>query len=159
MVAIAQAKKKVLELIAIPQLICNTCLSCYSPECSTNWPSLVLWRKKEAQRDKVVSWRPRSRLEAVPMLSWPNPAALSAGTLVLTGHHKQTKSFSRQCASPSAVTQCVSPSYTCVFPCFLRLEEQGKKNPFNFQDEKLEHCSKISAGRNVYPSVTFPCFL
>lgn len=110
MVAIAQAKKKVLELIAIHQLICNTCLSCYSPECSTNWPFLVLWRKKEAQRDKVVSWRPRSRLEAALVLSRPSPVALSAGTLVLAGHHKQTKSFSRQCASPSAVTQCVSPS-------------------------------------------------
>lgn len=110
MVAIAQAKKKVSELIVIPQLICNTCLSCYSPECSTNWPSLVLWRKKEAQRDKVVSWRPRSRLEAALVLSRPSPVALSAGTLVLAGHHKQAKSFSRQCASPSAVTQCVSPS-------------------------------------------------
>lgn len=157
MVAIAQAKEKVLELIAIPQLICNT-LSCYSPECSTNWPSLILWRKKEAQRDKVVSWRPRSRPEAAPMPPRPSPAALSAGTRVLAGHHEQTKAFCRQCASPSTVMQCVSPLYMCISPCFLRLEEQGK-NPFNFQDEKVEHCSKISAGRNIYPSVTFPCFL
>lgn len=37
--------------------------------------------------------------------------------------------------------------------------KKWKENPFHFQDENLEHYSKMYAARDIYPSVTSYCFL